>query len=48
MEPLPDALYELIGLCARIQRYCTAAVDQHDAPLEWFDQAEVAADCVGR
>lgn len=42
IEPLRDALYELIRLCARIQRYCTAAIDNPDSPVDWFDQAEVA------
>jgi hypothetical protein len=42
IEPLRDALYELIRLCARIQRYCTAVVEYPDSPTESFDQAEVA------
>jgi len=42
VEPLRDALYELIRLCARIQRYCTAAIDHPDDPLDWFDQTEIA------
>lgn len=42
VEPLRDALYELIRLCARIERYCTAVVDFPDTPLDWFDQAESA------
>lgn len=42
VEPLRDALYQLIRLCARIQRYCTAAIDHADGPVDWFDQAEIA------
>jgi len=42
IEPMRDGLYELIRLCARIQRYCTAVVEYPDSPTEWFDQAKVA------
>ena len=42
IEPLRDALYELIRLCARIERYCTAATDHPDVPMERFDPAETA------
>ena len=41
-EPLRDALYELIRLCARVERYCTTAIDHPDDPVDWFDQDQIA------
>ena len=42
VEPLRDALFELIRLCGRIDRYCRHAKDHPDLPREPFQGCSVA------